>query len=551
MSRVADRLARVAAAQPDAIALLEWNGRRTSYAALTARVTRIRDALAHHGVRHGDRVLFAIRPSETAIASILAINALDAVIAAAPIGAGDTLFRAQMQLLRPRWVLAESMLLAAMNSRVVRRLVEWKGGLLPSLAALGDAGRIAAGPWMPGLGGASRLSVMERAEAHTPTPPNHVGAVDTPDEAAEAFIVFTSGTTSAPKAVVHTRRSLTVMLDLISERLALAPGDRLYARDLHLVLPALFAGALAYIPSSGAYNAARTATELAEHRITHLFEVTANLEKLVDHLERTGGRLPPTLRCVMVGAAPVRRAFFARLKAVLAPDAVAWCVYGMTEVLPVATISLADKLAYPGDGDIVGAPVRGVRTAVSDTGELVVSAPHLFAGYLGAAPVQSHHTGDLVRLDDGRIVLLGRAKDMIIRREYNIYPELHEPVIERIPGVVRCAMVGIFDERAADERVVLLVKPDDLTLEAPARQALATRVRQALQSGPHRIDEAAMPDDILVAVVPMSGRSHKVDKTEVRAMARAMLAAKPGAKPHAKPGAMPDAAASAPTSRVP
>jgi acyl-CoA synthetase (AMP-forming)/AMP-acid ligase II len=513
MSRVADRLARVAAKQPDAIALLEWNGRRTSYAALTARVTHIREALMRHGVRPGDRALFAVRPSETAIASILAINALDAVIAAAPIGAGDTLFRAQMQLLHPEWVLAESVLLAAMNSRVVRRLVEWKGGLLPSLAALG--------------------------EAHTPMHSNRGGTADEPGEEAEAFIVFTSGTTSAPKAVVHTRRSLTVMLDLISERLALAPGDRLYARDLHLVLPALFAGALAYIPSSGAYHAARTATELAERGITHLFEVTANLEKLVDHLERTGGRLPSSLRCVMVGAAPVRRAFFSRLQAVMAPDAVAWCVYGMTEVLPVATISLADKLAYDGDGDIVGAPVRGVRATVSETGELVVSAPHLFAGYLGAAPVTAHHTGDLVRLEGGRIVLLGRAKDMIIRREYNIYPELHEPVIERIPGVVRCAMVGIFDERAADERVVLLVEPDDLTLDALGRQALATRVRLALQTGPHRIDEAAMPDDILVAAVPMSGRSQKVDKAKVRDMARAMLRATPRAP------------ASAPTVRVP
>jgi hypothetical protein len=312
----------------------------------------------------------------------------------------------------PAWVLAESMLLAAMNSRVVRRLVEWKGGLLPSLAALGDAGRIAAGPWMPGLGGASRLSVMERAEALTATPTNHVGAVDTPDEAAEAFIVFTSGTTSAPKAVVHTQRSLTVMLDLISERLALAPGDRLYARDLHLVLPALFAGALAYIPSSGAYNAARTATELAEHRITHLFEVTANLEKLVDHLERTGG-LPPTLRCD--GGRRAGAAHILRASGRTGARCVAWACTACS-MLPVATIT-GRQTRVSGDGDIVGAPVRGAssRERHRRGGERATSICRISRRRAGA--VASHRGSGA---DDGRIAAQ-RAKDMIIRLD-NIYP---------------------------------------------------------------------------------------------------------------------------------
>jgi acyl-CoA synthetase (AMP-forming)/AMP-acid ligase II len=123
--------------------------------------------------------------------------------------------------------------------------------------------------------------------------------------------------------------------------------------------------------------------------------------------------------------------------------------------------------------------------------------------------VHEHRTGDLAEIDaEGRIVLLGRASDMIIRGEHNIYPALYEPLAERIPGVRRAAMVGDFDPGLADERVILAIEP-----EASADGAdLLARVKVAVREGPLRFDASAQPDRIVLASLPEQGRSHKIDK---------------------------------------
>jgi len=136
--------------------------------------------------------------------------------------------------------------------------------------------------------------------------------------------------------------------------------------------------------------------------------------------------------------------------------------------------------------------------------------------------VREHATGDLARLVGGELALLGRKKDMIIRGDFNLYPELYEPTVERIPGVRRAVFVGVYDERGADERVVLVVEPDgagDVT-------TLPARVARALRAGDTRIDEPALPDHILVMSLPEGGRSSKVDKRALRDLVAASLLAR-------------------------
>jgi acyl-CoA synthetase (AMP-forming)/AMP-acid ligase II len=108
---------------------------------------------------------------------------------------------------------------------------------------------------------------------------------------------------------------------------------------------------------------------------------------------------------------------------------------------------------------------------------------------------------------------------MIIRGHHNIYPALHEPVVECLAGVRRCAMVGVFDERRADERVVLVVEPE----EGVDGDRLRHEVERALRDGPSRIDDAATPDLIIAMSLPVTGRSQKVDKDALRALARERL----------------------------
>lgn len=512
------RLDAEAARSPDTPAIIDANGRAASRLQFARRVSALVSGFSAEGLRPGDGVLFAVRPSAGAIALLAALIDLGAVVIAAQLGVGDTVFSAQMDAVRPKWIVAESPLLVAMRSKLVRRFVRLRGGALPGLAGVGAARVVRAGRWLPLSGGTALDTIVARGARAIAQHERSLAPSIDPE--APAFIVFTSGTTAVPKAVVHGRRSIAATLRIVGDHLEIASGDVLLARDVHLILPAIFAGATAVMPRHGEFSAAQTLAVMRERRVTHMFEVTANCRALADEVAARAERLPETLRRLLIGAAPVHASLLQRIADVLPRDATAYCVYGLTEMVPVAAISLADKLAYDGSGDIVGAPVRGAAARVSESGELVVRGENLFTGYLGEVSVTEHATGDLAQIDGNRIVLLGRVKDMIIRREHNIYPELHETVIERIPGVRRCAMVGVYDDALHDERVVLAIE----TEEGFGGDQFVREIARALRTGPTRIDGAAMPDLIMLTPLPESGRSRKVDKEALRELARARLA---------------------------
>ena len=229
----------------------------------------------------------------------------------------------------------------------------------------------------------------------------------------------------------------------------------------------------------------------------------ADLAAVLDAVERGEVDLPGSLRQVLLGAAPVLPPLLRRARAVL-PGVEFLAVYGMTEILPVAVATAEEKLAHPGPGDLVGAPLPGVRARVDDEGRLVVGGANL-GHYLGEPRRTEHTTGDLAHIDDdGAIVLHGRATDMIIRGRTNIYPGLHEPAITELPGVAQALLVGVPDA-IGDDRVVLAL------VAAPGTPpGLDRRVRAAL---PALIDAAALPDEVvLVDAVPVAGRTRKPDR---------------------------------------
>jgi acyl-CoA synthetase (AMP-forming)/AMP-acid ligase II len=100
-----------------------------------------------------------------------------------------------------------------------------------------------------------------------------------------------------------------------------------------------------------------------------------------------------------------------------------------------------------------------------------------------------------------RIVLAGRAKDMILRAAENIYPGLYEPALH-VPGVNLAVLVGL-PAADADERVAAVVE-----LELGADR---DRVRAMLHERFARMG-SARPDVLLIAPVPLSGRSRKPDR---------------------------------------
>ncbi|GAA3083168.1 hypothetical protein GCM10020000_81580 [Streptomyces olivoverticillatus] len=89
--------------------------------------------------------------------------------------------------------------------------------------------------------------------------------------------------------------------------------------------------------------------------------------------------------------------------------------------------------------------------------ELLLSGPAVRDRYLGEEPDPWVATGDRARIEDGRIVLEGRCKDMVLRRAENIYPGLYEPSLH-VPGVELALLVGV-PAGDGDERLVAVVQP--------------------------------------------------------------------------------------------
>jgi acyl-CoA synthetase (AMP-forming)/AMP-acid ligase II len=204
----------------------------------------------------------------------------------------------------------------------------------------------------------------------------------------------------------------------------------------------------------------------------------------------------------------------------------------MTEILPVAIADGAEKLASPAsDGDPVGRLVPSVTARVVD-GELVLSGPGLARGYLAELPqhpLAELHTGDLARIDDGRLTLLGRRKDMFIRGTQNVYPGLYEPLIAGLPGVAEAAMIGVPDAIGDDRIVVVVVPSTDPPAEPTVAHPLVAAVLRAL---PGLIDAGVLPDAVVAAPrLPRSGRGSKLDRGALTASIAPLLQATLGAPP--------------------
>jgi acyl-CoA synthetase (AMP-forming)/AMP-acid ligase II len=181
----------------------------------------------------------------------------------------------------------------------------------------------------------------------------------------------------------------------------------------------------------------------------------------------------------------------------------------MTEAIPISSIDMEEKLAWNGQGDILGKTVTGI-TAKVESEELFVKGAHVIKHYLSKKPQNWIATGDLVSIDEGYIILKGRKKDMILRRSYNIYPGLFEPTIQNIEGVQACALFGVYDDKLEDEKIILAVETED------SYSLTEDGIMEQLKNGENSIDANALPDKVVFIKIPRAGRQSKIDKNSLR-----------------------------------
>lgn len=430
------------------------------------------------GLGDGDTIGVAVRPGARSLAILLAARRLGLRVAALDPTAGPDVLLARVALADPRLVLADAAAQAAAGW--ARPLARRAAGLeLPNLDAFGPVATV--GRRLPGCAPGLHLT----RSAIQPV---------SQDRGGDAVIVFTSGTTARPRAVVHTWASLDAGMRAAADLVRPLPDEPVLGGTMFVLIPALAAGAPVALPARSGRAIARQ-LRLLRPQATYL--------------------TPPALRAALAsgagftgrvwsGSAPVTAALLAGVKKAGATEA--YGVYALTELFPAAIVEATDKAAFDEPGDLVGEPVPGVQVRVEASGQLCLTGPAACDRYLGQPRQRWVATGDVARLlrgdgDRVRVVLAGRAKDMILRAAENIYPGLYEPALH-VPGVSLAVLVGVPADDA-DERVAAVVEL------APG--ADRDRVRTALIERFGRMG-SARPDVLLFAPVPLSGRSRKPDR---------------------------------------
>ena len=322
------------------------------------------------------------------------------------------------------------------------------------------------------------------------------GAVTTAPADEPAVLLFTSGTSSAPKLVVLRHRHLSSYVLNSGSPVSAAPSaaSLISTPPYHIaamanVLSAVYSGRRMYFLE--AFTAGGWLAAARSERVTHAMVVPTALARITAALE-AGEDPPGTLESLAYGGAPAARGLVQRALARFAPTTGFVNAYGLTETSSTITVLTPEDhraAAQSGDPDVrhrldsVGRPVPGIQLRLSDSdggvGEIVVRGPQISGEYRsGTSRIDAEgwfHTGDLGWIDAaGYVFITGRADDMIIRGGENISPREVEEVLMEHPAVRDAAVVGVPDEEWGQRVAAAVVldapaAPDELVAWSRAR----------------------------------------------------------------------------------
>lgn len=334
-----------------------------------------------------------------------------------------------------------------------------------------------------------------------------------------AVVLFTSGTTSQPKAVELTHNNLTSYVTGTVEFDSAAPTDAAlicvppyHIAGVGAALSNLYAGRkMVYLPNFDAHEWVRLANA---EQVTTATVVPTMLDRIVGVLQ-TGEHKLPHLRNLAYGGSKVGLPLVRRALELL-PDVGFVNAYGLTETSSTIAVLTPDdhRTAQTASSPAVarrlasvGQPVPGIELQIRDetgavlgpghTGELFVRGEQVSGRYTGIGSVLDENgwfpTKDIATLDeDGYLFIGGRSDDTIIRGGENIAPaELEEVLIEH-PHVRDVAVVGVEDAQWGQAIVAVVVPAAGA---APDPDELREHVRKALR-GSRTPDRVVFRDEL-------------------------------------------------------
>jgi len=505
-SNVARHLRQAALEQPEAVATLSPlsvgpDGKVVHARCSFRRLDQESDAAARvfhaEGITVGTRVLLAVRPGHDLIVTMFGLLKLGAIPVAIDPGMGWRAFLACVRHTEP-------------EALVGARAAAWLSRL-PTAAFRSLRIRVQVGTtrWR---------HLREQCASAEPRPLADV----TPDS--PAAILFTSGSTGAPKGVDYTHGMFDAQIALIRRTYAIQPGEI----DMPMLpLFALFNPALRMTTVTPLLDPSRPAAAdpapivaaLRAEQVTTSFGSPAIWGRLADHCERRGLGLP-SLRRVLIAGAPVPDGLLEQLRRI-APQAQVHTPYGATECLPVSTITAGERLAdhvaaaRQGRGTCVGRAVAGVEFRVirevagpiptlaettacapGEVGEIIATGPSVTRAYhrspaaTTAAKIADggrvwHRMGDLGSVGtDGLLRFFGRRAEQVRTADGDLPTEAVEPAFRAHPDVARCALIGLGTKPPLVPALVVEPRDGAFPADAREREAFMDRLRACAQGNP-------------------------------------------------------------------
>jgi acyl-CoA synthetase (AMP-forming)/AMP-acid ligase II len=355
-----------------------------------------------------------------------------------------------------------------------------------------------------------------------------------------AAVLFTSGTTSRPKAVELTHANLTNYITQTVEFGSAGTDDAAlicvppyHIAGVSAVLSNLYAGRrMVYLPR---FDAEQWIGLISEQKITNATVVPTMLDRIIEALEARPVQLP-SLKTLAYGGSRVPVPLVRRALKLL-PEVGFVNAYGLTETSStIAVLTPDDHRQADRANDIgvgrrlgsVGRAVPGIELQIRDEsgavlppdaiGELWVRGPQVSGRYAEIGSILDTEgwfpTRDVASMDEaGYLFIGGRSDDTIIRGAENIAPAEIEDVLVEHPDVRQCTVVGV-DDPSWGQIIVAAVVPEGDT--SPSPESLRDYVRARLRG-------SRTPEQVVFLDELPANASGKVVRREVEASVRTAL----------------------------
>jgi len=466
-NNISSLISELAVSIPDRAAVID-GARTISFRDLEAEISLLAAGLARAGITPGLRVALMVPPSIEFVTLTFALFRAGAVIVLIDPGIGLANMRVCLAEAKPE------AFVGVPKAHAARLLLRWARQSLRIFITAGSnwlwGGFTLGDIRKMGTGYFSGLPSEHKEKAACP----HFHTPET------AGILFTSGSTGAPKGAVYTHAMFSAQARMLKEYFKIEPGACSVPTFPSFALFDVALGLTIVIPDMdftrpASADPAMLSALINEHQAVQLFGSPA----LLDTLGRYGGKhntLLPSLQRVISCGAPVSAAIIQRMKKMLAPGTQIFTPYGATEALPAACISSGELASLaPGlPGTCVGRAWEGMEAFVikitdgplpawsdallvrdGEIGELTVKGPVVSPEYFGReestalAKIRGaggeiyHRMGDVGWKDaGGRLWFCGRKSHRVTTENGTLFTIPCEAIFNAHPAVRRTALVG-------------------------------------------------------------------------------------------------------------